>query len=66
SSGNTLPRPRILDQSANLDLIFSTLIINDLPIHQQRPVDLNPIPKIDHLIERLSRIQSTLMPLTTI
>ncbi|POW01976.1 hypothetical protein PSTT_12125 [Puccinia striiformis] len=36
SSGNTRPRPRILDQPANLDLIFSTLIINDSPIHQQR------------------------------
>ncbi|KAI9613848.1 hypothetical protein H4Q26_009698 [Puccinia striiformis f. sp. tritici PST-130] len=33
---NTRPRPGILDQPANLDLIFSTLIINDSPIHQQR------------------------------
>ncbi|KAH9449276.1 hypothetical protein Pst134EB_020100 [Puccinia striiformis f. sp. tritici] len=36
SSGNTRPRPGILDQPADLDLIFSTLIINDSPIHQQR------------------------------
>ncbi|POW19894.1 hypothetical protein PSHT_04060 [Puccinia striiformis] len=36
SSGNTCPRPGILDQPADLDLIFSTLIINDSPIHQQR------------------------------
>ncbi|POW06033.1 hypothetical protein PSTT_09295 [Puccinia striiformis] len=36
TSGNTRPQPGILDQPADLDLIFSTLIINDSPIHQQR------------------------------
>ncbi|KAI7938716.1 hypothetical protein MJO28_014295 [Puccinia striiformis f. sp. tritici] len=62
SSGNTRPRPGILDQPADLDLIFSTLIINDSPIHQQRsgqpskatrPADLDHSSKIDHPTDRM-------------
>ncbi|KAH9459026.1 hypothetical protein Pst134EA_019176 [Puccinia striiformis f. sp. tritici] len=35
-------------------------------VRSTKQVDLDPIPEIDHPIEQLSRIQSTLMPSTAI